>query len=98
RPPPLARRTPACVPSRAAEPLAGLIHPVWTKTGWVYALDASREDVRGHLTRTHAAIAELGFSYQKLGFLDVAAMQADAADPGRTRAERLRLGLEAVRA
>jgi alpha-galactosidase len=83
---------------RGGEPFAGLVHPMWTKTGWVYALDASRADVRQHLRRTHAAIAELGFVYQKLDFLYVAAMQADAADPGRTRAERLRLGLDAIRA
>ena len=76
----------------------GLIHPMWTKTGWVHALDPSRDEVREHLRRTHAAIGELGFAYQKLDFLYVAAMQADAHDPARTRAERLRLGLEAIRA
>jgi 2,3-diketo-5-methylthio-1-phosphopentane phosphatase len=83
---------------RAGEPFAGLVHPSWSPAGWVYALDPSREAVREHLLRTHAAIAEMGFAYQKLDFLYVAAMQADAADPGRTRAERLRLGLDAIRA
>jgi alpha-galactosidase len=76
----------------------GNLHPVWTRTNWVYALDTSRAEVREHLRRTHAEIAALGFSYQKLDFLYVAAMQADAEDPTRTRAERLRLGLEAIRA
>jgi alpha-galactosidase len=75
-----------------------LFHPVWAKDGFVYALDASREEVRSHLLRTHAALAGMGFSYQKLDFLYVAAMQADAADPSVSRARRLRLGLEAIRA
>jgi alpha-galactosidase len=83
---------------RGEELQRGLHHPMWTKQGWVHALDPSRAEVREHLRRTHAAIAALGFSYQKLDFLYVAAMQADAHDPGRTRAERLRLGLEAIRA
>jgi alpha-galactosidase len=76
----------------------GLLHGQWTPGGSVYALDTTREDVRAHLLRTHAAIAGLGFGYQKLDFLYVVAMQADAADRSRTRAERLRLGLEAIRA
>jgi alpha-galactosidase len=75
----------------------GLLHPEWTKEPFVYALDPSREDVREHLLRTHRAIGELGFSYQKLDFLYVVAMQADAHDPARTRAERLRIGLAAIR-
>jgi alpha-galactosidase len=84
---------------RSGEALhTGLVHPMWTASGLVYALDATREDVRAHLVATHAAIARLGFSYQKLDFLFVAAARADAADPARTRAERLRLALEAVRA
>ena len=82
---------------RGADLHRGLLHPEWTKDPFVYALDPSRDDVREHLTRTHRAIGELGFSYQKLDFLYVVAMQADAHDPARTRAERLRIGLEAIR-
>jgi 2,3-diketo-5-methylthio-1-phosphopentane phosphatase len=40
----------------------------------------------------------MGFSYQKLDFLYSAAMRAEAADPRLTRAERLRRGLDAIRA
>ena len=83
---------------RGADLHRGLPHPEWAKEGWVYVLDPSREDVREHLRATHREIGALGFSYQKLDFLYTAAMQADAADPSRTRAERLRLGLEAIRA
>ena len=83
---------------RGEELHRGHLHPVWTKQGWVHALDTSRDEVREHLRRTHAEIAALGFGYQKLDFLYVAAMQADAHDPGLTRAERLRRGHEANRA
>jgi len=83
---------------RAGEPVLALLHPMWTPDARVYALDPSREEVRTHLEETHRAIAALGFAYQKLDFLWVAAAPADAADPRVSRARRLRLGLEAVRA
>ncbi|HEX2484960.1 MAG TPA: glycoside hydrolase family 36 protein, partial [Myxococcota bacterium] len=83
---------------RDGEPALGLLHPAWTADARVYALDPSRDDVREHLERTHAAIRALGFGYQKLDFLYVVATRADAADPAQTRAQRLRRGLEAVRA
>jgi alpha-galactosidase len=78
-------------------PFRGLLHPGWTRDGSVYALDPSREDVCRHLMRTAAALAGMGFSYLKLDFLYVAAMQARAHDPRVTRAARLRRGLAAIR-
>ncbi len=78
-------------------PHRGLLHPAWTKHGWVHALDPSRDEVTEHLLRTFAALAGMGFRYLKLDFLYVAAMQAVAADPTLTRAARLRRGLEAIR-
>jgi alpha-galactosidase len=75
----------------------GLLHPDWTSEGWVYALDPSREDVQRHLLRLAAALAGMGFSYLKLDFLYVAAMQALAHDPRTSRAGRLRRGLAAIR-
>jgi alpha-galactosidase len=83
---------------RGADLHRGLIHPEWTKQTFVHALDPSRDDVREHLERTHREIGALGFSYQKLDFLYVVAMQADAHDPALPRAARLRAGLEAIRA
>lgn len=80
------------------EPVLGLLHPMWTADARVYTLDTSRDDVCAHVERTHAAIGELGFSYQKLDFLWVVAAHSDASDPSLTRAQRLRRGLEAVRA
>jgi len=78
-------------------PFRGLVHPDWAREGWVYALDPSREEVTRHLLRVAAALAGMGFTYLKLDFLYVAAMQARAHDPRLTRAARLRRGLAAIR-
>jgi alpha-galactosidase len=78
-------------------PFRGLVHPDWTREGWVYALDPSREEVCRHLLRLAAALVGMGFSYLKLDFLYVVAMQAGAHDPHVTRAGRLRRGLAAIR-
>jgi alpha-galactosidase len=76
----------------------GLLHPLWSKQGWIHVLDTSREEVCAHLARTFSALVGMGFTYLKLDFLYTVAMQADAHDPRLTRAERLRRGLDAVRA
>jgi len=76
----------------------GFHHPEWSEQGWVHVLDTSREEVCAHLSRTFAALVGMGFSYLKLDFLYAVAMQADAHDPRVTRAERLRRGLDAIRA
>ena len=77
--------------------LRGLLHPVWSRDAAVYVLDASRGEVREHLTSLFRALRELGFDYLKLDFLYTAALEAEAFDPGLGRAQRLRAGLEAVR-
>jgi alpha-galactosidase len=82
---------------RGGEPLRGLHHAQWSKEGWVFVLDASRDEVAAHLLRTAAALAAMGFTYQKLDFLYTQAMPADAADPRLSRAARLRRGLQAIR-
>src|SRR5262245_22727870 len=76
----------------------GLLHPAWSRDAAVYVLDPSREEVRAHLERVFRELRALGFDYLKLDFLYTAAMQATAFDPGLGRAQRLRAGLEAVRA
>lgn len=78
-------------------PFRGLVHPDWAREGWVYALDPSREEVARHLLRLSAALVGMGFSYLKLDFLYVAAMEAAAHDPRLSRAARLRRGLAAIR-
>jgi alpha-galactosidase len=75
----------------------GLVHGVWAREGWVHVLDTSREDVLEHLRAVFGSLVDMGFTYLKLDFLYVAAMQADAADRSLSRAARLRRGLEAIR-
>jgi hypothetical protein len=75
----------------------GLVHGVWAREGWVHALDTSRQDVLDHLRAVFESLVEMGFTYLKLDFLYVVAMQADAADPTLSRAARLRRGLAAIR-
>ncbi len=76
----------------------GLLHPVWSPDASVYVLDTSRNEVLDHLRRLFHELVQMGFAYLKLDFLYAAAMRARAGDPFVTRAERLRRGLEAVRA
>jgi alpha-galactosidase len=83
---------------RGDAPLRGLLHPVWSASGAVYVLDPSREEVRRHLRELFSSLASLGFAYLKLDFLYAAAMAAESSDAGVGRAERLRAGLEAIRA
>jgi alpha-galactosidase len=75
----------------------GLAHNEWTDGFWVYALDTTRPPVIAHLESTFRQLVEMGFTYLKLDFLHAAAMLAEAHDPRRTRAERLRDGLLAIR-
>lgn len=75
----------------------GVYQPRWTKDGWIHVLDASRDDVLAHLEHVFRALADQGWSYQKLDFLYGIAMPCDAYDPAVSRAARLRRGLEAVR-
>jgi alpha-galactosidase len=79
-------------------PLRGLHHGVWTREGWVYVLDPTHPAVAVHLEHVYRALVEMGFTYLKLDFLYSAALRATGRDPHATRAERLRRGLEAVRA
>lgn len=78
-------------------PHRGLLHPAWSDEGWVFCLDPTRDDVTAHLDSTFASLVGMGFSYLKLDFLYVAAMQARAADPSLSKAQRLRRGLDAIR-
>jgi alpha-galactosidase len=65
--------------------------------GWTVALDTTRPDVLDHLRETYAALVDDGFDYHKIDFCFAASLPARRHDPTRTRAESLRLGLEAVR-
>jgi alpha-galactosidase len=78
-------------------PLRGSYNPEWSQDGWVYVLDPTRPEVQGHLEETFRSLVAMGFDYLKLDFLFMPAMGGRAFDPGRSRAERLRAGLEAIR-
>jgi alpha-galactosidase len=69
-------------------------NPVWWG-GWALALDTTNPAVLDHITSTMAALTAQGFDYHKVDFLYAAALPAKRSC---TRAESLRLGLEAVRA
>jgi len=79
-------------------PLRAILNPEWASQGWVYALDTTHEEARAHLRALFHELVNMGFDYLKLDFLYAASMAGRARDPRRTRAERLRLGLDAVRA
>ena len=80
------------------KPFNGTFHPIWSESGPVYALDTARDEVQEHLRGLFRELAQLGFDYFKLDFLHVAAMRADSAHPEMTRAARLKVGLQAIRA
>jgi alpha-galactosidase len=83
---------------RGGEPLLGLLQPAWSQDGRVHVLDPGHAGVLAHLRSLYAELAAQGFTYLKLDFLYAAAMAAESAAPGLGRAERLRRGLEAIRA
>lgn len=80
------------------KPFNGTFHTIWTPGGAVHALDTARADVQQHLRALFSELVSLGFDYLKLDFLHAAAMLAESEHPEVSRAARLRLGLEAVRA
>ena len=75
----------------------GTLQDEWTKERWVHVLDTTQPVVLEHLENTFRELREMGFTYQKLDFLHIAAMRAKCSAAGVTRAARLRAGLEAIR-
>ena len=77
------------------KPSKAMYNPAWD--GWALALDTTNPAVLDHLRSTFATLREWGFGYHKIDFCYSAALQAERHDPTKTRAEALRMGLEAVR-
>ena len=75
----------------------GTLHPVWTESARVYALDPTQSDVRKHLRGLFSDLVEMGFDYLKLDFLHTVSARAHAADARISRSMRLRQGLGAIR-
>ncbi len=74
---------------------------LWNPIGWsgrAFTLDTTRQDVLAHLRSTFAALVEQGWDYHKIDFCYAAATPgARQGDGNLTRAQALRMGLEAVR-
>lgn len=72
-----------------------MFNPAWG--GWALALDTTNPAVLDHIRTTFRTLRDWGFGYHKIDFCYSAALVATRHDPTKTRAEALRMGLEAVR-
>ena len=77
------------------KPSKAMYNPAWG--GWALALDTTNPAVLDHLRETFSTLRAWGFDYHKVDFCYSASLAAIRHDPTKTRAEALRLGLEAVR-
>lgn len=69
---------------------------VWNR--FTYALDLTNPDALEYACQViQTAVEKWGFTYLKLDFLYAAALEGVYQDPTKTRAEVLRMGLEALR-
>jgi alpha-galactosidase len=81
-------------------PLRAGFNSNWTtdEDKFAYALDASNPAFADHLERLFEILVhDFGYDYLKLDFLFAAAAEGTRHDPGLTRAQTLRRGLEAIR-
>lgn len=85
----ITRHPPTGKPSKA------MFNPAWD--GWALALDTTNPAVLDHVRTTFRTLRDWGFGYHKIDFCYSAALVARRHDPTKTRAEALRMGLEAVR-
>ncbi len=76
-------------------PLVGMVNEAWG--GRVGTLDTSQPEVLHHLESVARQLVEAGYPYLKLDFTYAPSMHGGYADPGRTPAQRVRAGFEAVR-
>jgi alpha-galactosidase len=76
-------------------PLLGGYNDEWG--GLVGVLDTTRPEVLDHIAGIARALVDMGFPYLKLDFTYAPSIPGAYADPGRTPAQRVRAGIEAVR-
>ena len=81
---------------RRGRPVRAMHNPRWWG-GWAVALDTTNPAVLEHLTAIFTALVDQGFDYQKVDFCYAAALAGRRHDPTVTRAQALRLGLDAIR-
>lgn len=77
-------------------PMPAIVNLEWGGTGLGYALDTTNPEVIAMLEETAAGFVERGFRYLKLDFTYAASMDAIRYGPA-TKAEALKLGLDAIR-
>lgn len=76
-------------------PLVGMVNPGWG--GLTYVLDVTADETQDHLERLASDLVALGFTYLKLDFSYAPSIAGRYADPSLTPAQRVRVGLEAIR-
>ncbi|HVM53938.1 MAG TPA: glycoside hydrolase family 36 protein [Acidimicrobiales bacterium] len=77
------------------DPLRGMVNAGWGGTVWT--LDTTRPEVLAHLEDVARSLVDAGFPYLKLDFTYAPSLPGTYADPGRTPAQRVRAGMEAIR-
>jgi alpha-galactosidase len=76
-------------------PLVGMANEAWG--GAVNTLDTSNPEVLDHLEVVARELVAAGYPYIKLDFTFAPSMRGVYADPGRTPAQRVHAGFEAIR-
>jgi alpha-galactosidase len=76
-------------------PLVGMVNEAWG--GAVNTLDTSHPEVLEHLEQVARDLVDAGYPYLKLDFTYSPSIRGGYADPGRTPAQRVRAGFEAIR-
>ena len=81
------------------EPLRSWWNPAWGggEDGFMYSLDTTRPDVLDHLEALARDLVSAGYGYLKLDFTFAPSVDGRWHDPGRTPAQRVRAGFEAIR-
>ncbi|MBV8463079.1 MAG: alpha-galactosidase, partial [Acidimicrobiales bacterium] len=82
-----------------AEPLRSWWNPAWGggEDGFMYSLDTTHPEVLDHLEALARDLVSAGYRHLKLDFTFAPSVDGRWHDPGRTPAQRVRAGFEAVR-
>lgn len=93
----VARQHPGWLATHLASgsPLVGMVNEAWG--GAVNTLDTTQPEVLDHLESVARSLVEAGYPYLKLDFTYAPSIHGGYADPGRTPAQRVRAGFEAIR-
>ncbi|HXH56886.1 glycoside hydrolase family 36 protein [Iamia sp.] len=82
----------------AGAPVTALWNPQWNPLHGQWVLDCTKPEVIAHLTEVARTLsADWGYRVLKLDFCYAAALPGRRHDPTLTRAEALRVGLDAIR-